>query len=148
MDPRESATAFAEIYGALYRRFYRRVRPTAYRPSLEALAVLEHLDRTGPITVMEAAAHFERSQSSTSELFRRLEDRGLLAAVVDERDRRRRLFWLTDEGLAALDDTRQVLSINALEEAMSKLSAEERASLVSILERLSKQPIDYEGWDE
>ena len=79
MDTASFAREFTELYRAVYVRFHRRDRVEAYRLSPESLAILRHLDASGPLTVKEAMRHFERSQSATSELISRLEKRGILA---------------------------------------------------------------------
>ena len=137
-----------EYYKRIYDRFYRRVKPESYRPGRESLAVLRHLSRTGPLTVTEAAQHFSRSQASTSEVFARLEKRGLLARVVDSQDRRRTLVWLTKTGLNVLDDSSQVLSRAKLERAFQQLSDTERHSVVQCLEALLQTETHNQGWDD
>ena len=66
---------FAELFPEVYARFARRWEPEEYRPSHEANAILQHLAGSGPLTVMEAAAHFDGSQAATSELLNRLQAR-------------------------------------------------------------------------
>lgn len=138
MTPDESADAFQELYRAVYDRFHRRDAPGAYRVSAESLAVLRHLLRTGPLTVMEAARHLERSQSAMSEIVSRLERRGLLARMSDERDRRRTLVWLTDDGLVHVEKAGRVLSPKLLRHALDQLSGDARGRLLAGLEGLLK----------
>ena len=108
---------------------------------LEALGVLEHLDGSGPLTIQECARHFERSQAATSEIVARLKRRGLLVSVTDERDRRRHLIWLSQEGLEALGRSRRVLDTELLEQAFSTQPSEEREALLSRLRAfLSEEP--------
>lgn len=148
MDSREAARAFNEHFMQVYQRFYRRVKPTAYRPRPETLAVLRHLSRAGPLTVTEAARHFARSQASMSELIARMERRGLLAGVTDRRDRRRTLVWLTEAGLAALQASGQVLSVTKLERALEQLSVRQREGIVSALQGLLSTDTQDERWDD
>lgn len=130
MDAERAAWEFAELYRELYLRLYQRIDPRAWRPSQEALLVLQHLASTGPLTVSEAARHFDRSQASVSELVARLIRRGLLARMTDERDRRRHLVWLTDAGHALLREQIQVLAPQLLAAALSRMDRDERDRLI------------------
>lgn len=148
MESREAAEAFLDAYKRTYDRFYRRIRPTEHQPGREALAVMRHLRLAGPVTVTEAALHFGRSQASASEIFSRMERRGLVAGVPDQRDRRRTLVWLTEEGQHALAGAENVLSISKLERALEQLTGADRAALVSVFERLLETAPQLEGWDD
>ncbi len=136
MDADSATRAVMALYPEIYRLLARRLEPGARRQSPEALAVLGHLAQTGPATVTEAAAHFDRSQSATSELVDRLVARGLVERMRDERDRRRHLVWLTPEGLRALRVARQVLDPPRLAHALETLSPQARVGLVASLEAL------------
>jgi len=148
MDSVQAAQAFNGHFMRVYQRFYRRVRPTAYRPGPQALAVLRHLHGAGPLTITEAACHFSRSQASMSELVARLERRGLLCGVADQRDRRRTLVWLTEAGVLALEESLQVLSVRKLEIALDQLSDSEREGVVSALATLLSTDMPDEGWED
>ena len=136
MDADEAAEAFAELYPAIYRHTYRRVDPRAFHPGREALAMLEHLAGTGPLTVSETARHLDRSQSATSERIDRLIERGYLDRIPDERDRRRHLVWLTEAGHALIRDERNVLSRELVRRAMERLSAADRRALIAEVSKL------------
>jgi DNA-binding MarR family transcriptional regulator len=131
MDIETQAEEVAELYRGLYQYLYRRRDPQAYRPSGETLAVLHHLAATGPLTIAEAASHFDRSQAATSELIARLMRRGLLDRWPDERDRRRHLVWLTEEGRVVLRDETQVLSHRLLGAVLRRLDENERSQIVA-----------------
>jgi DNA-binding MarR family transcriptional regulator len=148
MDNHEAAEAFNERFMEVYQRFYRRVRPTSYRPGPEALAVLRHLHSSGPLTVTEAARHFSRSQASMSELIARMERRDLVGRVADQRDRRNKLVWLTETGMSAYEDSVRVLSVGKLERALGQLTSSERQRTVAVLERLLATEPEHEGWDD
>lgn len=136
MNVDDAAAEFAELFSELYLRLYQRMDPRVWRPSQEALLVLHHLASTGPLTITEAARHLDRSQAATSELIARLIRRGLLARMADERDRRRHLVWLTDEGHDLLRRTTQVLSPELLKTALDRLSPEDRSQLIQHLRSL------------
>jgi DNA-binding MarR family transcriptional regulator len=136
MDADCAVAEFLELYPAAYLRFYRRRDPRKYRPRPETLALLEHLAASGPLTIAEATQHFDRSQSSTSEIVARLVRRGLLARIADTRNRRRHLVWLTAKGQQLVEVERQVLSPDLVATAMSHLTAADREGLVRGLRAL------------
>jgi DNA-binding MarR family transcriptional regulator len=76
---------------------------------------------TGPLTVGEAAAHLSRAQSVVSEIVSHLERQGLLERDSDPADRRRTLVWLTPGGHDALRRDREVLGVDLLARAMSRM---------------------------
>lgn len=140
MDARTAAAEFAELFGLAYRRFYRRVPVGEHRLTSESIAALQHLVEAGPLTIAEAAAHLERSQSAMSEMIDRLERRRLVARIADQRDRRRTLVWLTDEGFTALEEAQQVLSERRLREAFTTIEPDQRSQLIAALRRLIETP--------
>src|SRR5262245_49844303 len=99
-SPRRIAEEIARIWPAIYLPLHARTEPRSrqYRPTPESLGVLTHLAAAGPLTVTEAARHMRRAQSVMSDIVTRLERRGLLERMRDERDRRRVLVWLTPRG--------------------------------------------------
>ena len=136
MSAAKIAKDIARAYSRLYLYFYRRRDPRGYRPSSESIAVMEHLVAAGPLTISEAAAHLDRSQSSMSELVDRLVKRNLLERIQDERDRRRTLVWLSKKGLAMLDEERQVLDLSRLERVVALMSPEQQKCLTEGLRAL------------
>ena len=66
------AAEIAHLYPAVYARLHARWALGEKRPGAESLAVLQHLWQAGPLTVGEAARHFERAPSAVSELVDRL----------------------------------------------------------------------------
>ena len=135
-DIASAASRVIEAFGQMYLFFYRRRDPRAQHFRGEALAVLEHLMATGPLTVTEAARHFDRSQAAMSEIVRRLVDRGVLASMADERDRRRHLIWLTPKGRAVHAEERQVLDEHLVQRAIAEMNEEDRTRLLSGLHAL------------
>lgn len=114
------AERFAELFRAVYLTFHRRDRPRSELPGASR-AVLEHLALAGPLTIGEAAAHMHRAQSVISEIVTHLERDGLLERESDPGDRRRTLIWLTPGGHEALRRDREVLGVDLLARAMSRL---------------------------
>ncbi|MCA8979781.1 MAG: winged helix-turn-helix transcriptional regulator [Planctomycetes bacterium] len=136
MDAIETADAVARLYPEVFHFLYRRRNPRAKRLRPESLALLRHLAATGPLTVMEAARHFDRSQSAISERLERLVKRGLLARIPDERDRRQHLVWLTDEGRDRVEEEGRVLDSARLEAAAGEMSEDDREALTRGLSAL------------
>ncbi len=136
MNATETATLFATLYPALYRVLHSRWHKSEPRPSPEALAVMTHLQLSGPLTVGEAALHFDRAQSAMSELIDRAQAAGWLDRAPDGRDRRRTLVWLTDAGLAILNRSTQVLDAERLERCLELLSPPQRTQLIESMQAL------------
>jgi len=130
-EPDTSTAEVARLYPAVYELLHARWALHEKRPSPETLAVLQHLARTGPLTVSEAARHFGRALSAVSELVDRIEANGWIARSPDGRDRRRVLLWLTDAGEAVLQRSQSVLSLEALDAAMTRLTPAQREQLVA-----------------
>ncbi len=127
-EGRATAEWFATAFPELYLRFHRRDEKRS-ELSGASRAVLNHLSRSGPLTVGEAAAHLERAQSVVSDVVSQLAAKGLLERWDDPRDRRRTLVWLTPSGLEFLRRDRDVLSIGLLRRAFMQLTDEERSAL-------------------
>lgn len=135
-EPDTSTAEVARLYPAVYELLHARWALHEKRPSPETLAVLQHLARAGPLTVSEAARHFGRALSAVSELVDRIEANGWIARSPDGRDRRRVLLWLTDAGEAVLQRSQSVLSLEALDAAMTRLTPAQREQLVAGLRAL------------
>jgi DNA-binding MarR family transcriptional regulator len=120
-EEKAQAERFAELFRAVYLTYHRRDRPRSALPGASR-AVLEHLALAGPLTIGEAAAHMGRAQSVMSEIVTHLERDGLLERENDPGDRRRTLIWLTAGGHTALGRDREVLGMDLLARAMTRLS--------------------------
>lgn len=129
-DAMAAAVELGRLYPAIYQRLYNRLPKRGHRPAGEALAVLQHLALSGPLTIGEAAQHFDRAQSVVSELVDRLAAKDLVARMRDERDRRRVLVWLTPAGLALLERDREVLSPELCRAAVERMKPADRRALV------------------
>lgn len=139
MKPSRAARAFTRefigLFGATFLRFHRRA-PKRSMWTPQGWAVLQHLEMAGPLTVTEAAKHMNRAQSVMSEIVDGLERKGLLARLRDQRDRRRTLVWLTDQGRAAMETERQVLCAERLERAFDQLGGDLAEGLLRALRAL------------
>ncbi|MDA0352900.1 MAG: MarR family transcriptional regulator [Chloroflexi bacterium] len=147
-ETRDDAEQFLGLYSAVHERFYRRVRPTAYRPSLESLAILRHLAAVGPLTIGEAADHFGRSQAATSEIVSRLEQRELIERVPDHRDRRRTLVWLSSNGVEVVRKAGNALSERTIAEAFAQMPVTSRAQLLDGMRALIDTKPSEQGWED
>ena len=125
----EAAQAYSRLFPEVYLRFHRR---DGKRSELSGAsrAVLLHLAQSGPLTVGACAKHLDRAQSVVSAIIHQLEGHGLLARVRDDKDHRRTLVWLTDQGRASLMADQEVLSGKALEHALGRMKPEERTKLI------------------
>jgi len=132
LSAQQAAKAVAALFPEVYRRFHwaNRVRGGDLPVTRRALEVLQHLAASGPLTIGEQAEHLGLRRNSVSELLGRLEDKGLVARIRDERDERRVLVWLTQAGRDVVSRVGQVLAPDLLVQVMEKLDPEERAAVV------------------
>jgi DNA-binding MarR family transcriptional regulator len=133
-----AAKRVARLFPEVYRRYHwaQRVKGAELPVSRRALEVLQHLHASGPLTVGEQAEHLGLRRNSVSELLQRLESKGLVARIRDERDERRVLVWLTESGRDVVSRIGQVLAPDLLAQTMAALSPEERAIVVRGIELL------------
>ena len=140
VEPTAEAAArrVARLFPEVYRRYHwaNRVRGADLPVTRRALEVLQHLSLSGPLTVGEQAEHLGLRRNSVSELLQRLEAKGLVARIRDERDERRVLVWLTDAGRDVVSRVGQVLAPDLIAQVMANLSPEERAAVVRGVELL------------
>jgi len=128
----DAARQVARLFPEVYRRYHwaRRVEGADLPVTRRALEVLMHLSASGPLTVGEQATHLGLRRNSVSELIARLETKGLVARVRDERDQRRVLVWLTQPGRDIVSRVGQVLAPDLLARVMETLDPEDRAAVV------------------
>jgi DNA-binding MarR family transcriptional regulator len=140
----EAARRVARLFPEVFRRYHwaQRVRGADLPITPRALEVLQHLSASGPLTVGEQAEHLGLRRNSVSELLQRLEAKGLVARVHDERDARRVLVWLTDAGRDVVSRVGQVLAPDLLADVMATLSPVDRATVVRGFELLAQAGAD------
>jgi DNA-binding MarR family transcriptional regulator len=141
-SPDDAAAAVAALFPVVYRR-YHSARSLAAgggeQPiTRRGLEVLVHLATGGPLTIGEQASHLGLRRNSTSELVSRLEAKGLVARIRDERDERRVLVWLTDAGREVVARVGQVLAPDLLAQVMASLAPDDRATVVRGFELLAR----------
>jgi DNA-binding MarR family transcriptional regulator len=146
----QAAKRVARLFPELYRRYHwaNRVQGGDLPVTRRALEVLQHLAASGPLTVGEQAVHLGLRRNSVSELLQRLEGKGLVARIRDERDERRVLVWLTDAGRDVVSRIGQVLAPDLIAQTMANLSAEDRAIVVRGLELLAAEDPRIASQDE
>ena len=109
-DAETAAREISRLYGQMWHRFSASKQPVdGSGLTTRMLGVLRHLAASGPLTVGEQAAHLGIGRATATELIDRLEAKGLVARMRDERDQRRVFVWLTEAGrrrLAGLPDRR------------------------------------------
>jgi DNA-binding MarR family transcriptional regulator len=134
-----AAKRVARLFPEVYRRYHwaNRVEGADLPVTRRALEVLQHLSASGPLTVGELAEHLGLRRNSVSELLQRLDAKGLVARIRDERDERRVLAWLTDAGRDVVSRVGQVLAPDLIAQVMATLSSEERATVVRGVELLA-----------
>jgi DNA-binding MarR family transcriptional regulator len=138
-----ASRAFCELFPTVYVAFCQRHdRKSKMRLTPQQDAALQHLTRSGPLTIGEMARHFARSQSAVSEIVSGLEAKGLLERMRDQRDRRRTLVWLTEGAREVLARRAEVLDPARVERAMTKLPLRQRTALVEGMRALVQAASD------
>jgi DNA-binding MarR family transcriptional regulator len=147
-SPDDAAAAVAALFPVVYRRYHsaRSLAGGAELPvTRRGLEVLVHLANGGPLTIGELAAHLRLRRNSTSELVARLEAKGLVGRIRDERDERRVLVWLTDAGREVVARVGQVLAPDLLALVMASLAQDDRATVVRGFELLARAELPAPG---
>jgi DNA-binding MarR family transcriptional regulator len=139
LTAQQAARRIARLFPEVYRRYHwaQKVRGGDLPATRRGLEVLQHLAASGPLTVGEQAEHLGLRRNSVSELLQRLEAKGLVARVRDERDERRVLVWLTEAGRDVVSRIGQVLAPDLLTDSLAALSPAERAIVVRGFELLA-----------
>ncbi len=140
-----SKTATSELASELrvsLMRLARRLRAERLDEGLTPtqLAVLGSLDRHGPMTLGELAAHEKVQPPSMTRTTAILDERGLLTRVIQEADRRQVRIAISDTGLALLREDRRRRDA-WLAGRFDQLTSDERALLhqvAPLLDRLAQ----------
>ncbi|NLR73785.1 MarR family winged helix-turn-helix transcriptional regulator [Leeia aquatica] len=140
------ARQIGELYHQLYLHLHVRWQPGESRPGPEALAMMQHLHVTGPLTIGEIVQHLQRAQSAISEQVMRLEQQGWLTRFADQRDRRRTLVWLSEAGLAVLHKAQRPLDADLMAASLQQLSTVEQQQLIALLQRWLAAAIPLNHW--
>jgi len=105
--------------------------------------VLAYFARHASATQSDLARDSGRDKAQLARLIKGLRDRGLLAAIADESDRRHVHLSLTPEGNAILREL-QTQATRLTSRAISGFSQQEQAQLSALLQRV-KQNLDHAG---
>ncbi len=143
MPKTEADAEVSQLFGQLYLHLHPRRGASEYRPNRASLALLRHLAVSGPLTVAEACKHFGRSQAATSETLSRLMTRGLVARHEDERDRRRHLVWLTEEGRRVVSDESQPLDRGLVAAVLGRMNESKRQQLLAGLRSFADAALQH-----
>jgi len=143
LTAQQAARRVARLLPEVYRRYHwaNRVQGGDLPVTHRALEVLQHLSASGPLTVGEQAVHLGLRRNSVTELLQRLERKGLVARIRDERDERRVLVWLTEAGRNVVSRIGQVAAPDLIAQTMASLSPEDRALAVRGLELLASHEV-------
>jgi DNA-binding MarR family transcriptional regulator len=139
MTPVDTNTLASELRVVLG-RLVRRLR-VEYRFPMTQAAVLGRLDREGPQSIGEMANAERVRPQSMSQTLAELEADGLIRRRPDERDGRRTMVELTDDGRTALQQERALREGWLAQSLANGFTAHEREVLgraVALLERLSE----------
>jgi DNA-binding MarR family transcriptional regulator len=137
MEVRSIAEEVARLYPAVHQRFHtsRQTLPGS-DVTARMLMVLRHLATAGPLTVGEQAQHLSLSKATMTELVNRLEAKGLVARLRDDRDHRRVFVWLTEAGRQRVAAHPEVLENDLLVRAVARMRPDDRTRLVEGLRAL------------
>jgi len=147
-DATAAADEIGRLYPAVYRRFHVSRRPiTGSDLTPRMLGVLQHLAIGGPLTLGELATHLGLSKATATELVNRVQQRGLVDRMRDERDQRRVYVWLTEHGRQRANSHARVLADDELLAAVGRMTPADRESLINGLRALlaaadAKEPND------
>jgi DNA-binding MarR family transcriptional regulator len=136
-DPEEAAREISRLYGQMWHRFTSPKQAVGGSGlTARMLEVLRHLAGSGPLTVGEQAVHLGIGRAAATELIDRLEAKGLVARMRDERDHRRVFVWLTEEGRRRIADLPDRRGRDPFVAAVAALDLKTRRQIVNGLTKL------------
>lgn len=136
-DLEDLACQVGRLYPAVYRLFHISRQPLPGQEITPRMAgVLHHLGASGPLTLTELTQHLGLGKATVTELTDRLEARGLVSRIRDDRDKRRVFLWLTEQGQELAQAQPEVLENQKLLDALRRMKKEERTALVQGLSAL------------
>jgi DNA-binding MarR family transcriptional regulator len=130
-DLHELSAEIGRLYPAVYHRFHvskQRIAGTDLTPRM--LWMLQHLASVGPATLGELADASGAKKSTATELVDRLEAKGYVGRMRDDRDARRVFVGLTAAGERRATRAPSVLEHDTLRAALARMKADDRAALV------------------
>lgn len=139
--PKTAAPPVGSLSSALrvaIMRLHRQMRSQRADPTvtLSHIAAMNSLDRFGPMTPGELAAHEKVQPPSMTRVLARLEERGLAERAPHATDRRQVIVALTDEGRTFLEEVRAREAW--LSGKLKELPAKDRHTLEAAIEVINK----------
>ena len=132
---RRLLASYPKIYLACHRR-HLRDDESGRRLTQHQAGILDHLDRSHPLTISELARHLDVTESTMSIQLTRLESAGYVRRSPDGVDRRHVRASLTAAGLR-MKEQNSVLDPDLVREMFSLLRPEEAESGLAGLELLA-----------
>jgi len=130
-DLDEVSAEVGRLYPAVYHRFHvskQRLPGSDLTPRM--LWIMQHLASVGPSTLGELAEASGTKKSTATELVDRLEAKGYVARMRDDRDARRVFVGLTVEGERRAKRAPSVLEEDSLRAALARMTPDDREALV------------------
>ena len=127
---------FQRYFQSMFWKSVRELQSETIRPSMQTVAILRAISQAGPSTVGELSLTLDRAQSTVSEIVDRLAASKLVDRMPDSDDLRRNLIWLTLTGRTELENATTPLDPSKVESLSKNLTAEERAELLRIFQKL------------
>lgn len=106
-----------------------------YHVTAPQLICLNEIQQQEPVTLTTLARQVHLSPSTVTGIIERLEKKKLIERIKDDKDKRKLLISLTDEGHQLIDDAPKPLQ-DRLAESFSSLPEEEQLSIVTSLEKV------------
>ena len=128
--------AMAELRVLLRQQIQEKIKENGVNLTFEMLEVLSCLWRRDGIIQQEIADYTLRDKSSLTYLLDNLVKRKLVSRVEDENDRRNKLIFLTQEGLA-LKDQLYPWAIEVYQAASEKLDETALETAVAVLNQMT-----------
>lgn len=133
------AHEIARLHSAMWHRFHTHRQPIVGSDvTPRMLGILRHLADSGPLTVGEQAMHLGMSRATASEVIDRMESKGLVERMRDERDQRRVFVWLTSEGRRRVASLAGSLTDDPFVAAVAALPTRSRKQIIEGLRALLK----------
>ena len=135
-DMRRLLASYPKIYLACHRRHLRDDEDGRMLTQHQA-GILDHLDRSNPLTIAELARHLDVTESTISITLSKLEAAGYVRRSQDNDDRRYVRVRLTAAGLRVKEQN-SVLDPDLVSEMFSLLSPKDAESALAGLELLAQ----------
>ncbi|WP_293552687.1 MarR family winged helix-turn-helix transcriptional regulator [Parvibaculum sp.] len=136
-EERQFGWTLHDVFRLFQRAWHRRLRESGSGISPAQSRVLTELYRQGGLTQTALADEIGMEKAPLGRLLDRMEEQGFVERKPDPDDRRVRLVYPTAKS-DSLDEPMWGAARGMFEMALDGLSAKERATLISLLERLKQ----------